>query len=119
PSRPQTPPHVPSPAHIAFTAFDVEPARLNSNVRGHFTIYNDGETIAEGCYIYFGQKRAEEGGISESSFAVPPKQSSTVSTNLYSTGNDPRTTSIHVIARAYCKNGIVSDTTERVVSVQQ
>lgn len=119
PPRPQPPDHVPTPAHITFTAFDAEPARLNSNVRGRFSVYNDGETIAEGCNIYFGQKKAEEGGISESSFAVPPKQSITVSTNLYSTGNNPQTLSIHVIARVYCKNGVVSDTTERVIPVQQ
>jgi hypothetical protein len=119
PAKPQPSLRAPTPAHIVFTAFQADPARLNSNIIGRFTVYNDGETIAEGCNIYHGRKTAEEGGIGESSFALPPKQSTTISTSLVWTGTDPNTHSIRVIARVYCKNGVVSDTTERVIPVQQ
>lgn len=117
--KPQPPAHIPTSAHIVITAFDAAPTRLNSNIIGRFTVYNDGETTAENCNIYYGKKRAEEGGIGQSSFGVPPKQSSTVSTPLYWTGTDPNIHSIHVIARVYCKNGVVSDPTEQVIAVQQ
>jgi hypothetical protein len=119
--KPQAPlpAHVSIPAHIVITAFDVDPqpAHLNSTFSGRFTVYNDGESTAEDCLIYYGQKKPDEGGVSESSFGVPPKGSNTISTKLFWTGNDPKLPSIHVIAHARCKNGAVSDTTERVVEV--
>jgi hypothetical protein len=117
PLNPQKPPtptrvHVPSPAHIVITAFDVDPdpVPLNSELTGRFTVYNDG------CNIFYGDKNPDE-GVSESSFGVPPKQSYTLSTKLYRIGNNSDHPSIHVIAHAWCKNGVISDTTERVVSI--
>ena len=126
PLNPRNPPapaphQISSPAHVTITAFDVdpEPAHLNSTFNGRFTVYNDGESIAEGCNIYYGQKRPDEGGVSESSFGVPSKQSTTISTKLFWTGTNPSLPSIHVIAFARCKGGVVSDTTERVVAIER
>jgi hypothetical protein len=118
PAKRQPPPHIPTPTHLVITAFDADPAHLNGRMIGRFTIYNDGETTAEQCHIYFGEKRAEEGGISESAFGVPPRQSTSISTGLYWTGNNPNLHGIRVIARAYCKGGIASDTSDRIVSVE-
>jgi hypothetical protein len=117
PRRPPPSPRTPAQAHITITAFDADPAHLNGQMMGRFTVYNDSETLAEGCHIYFGKDRYDGGGINESAFGVPAKQSTTISTGLYWTGTDPNTHSIHVVARAMCKNGVASDTSDRVIPI--
>jgi hypothetical protein len=117
----------PAPAHVTITDFEFHVTwtpqignRVGSyNTSGNFTVYNDGEVSAEGCQIYIGHDKALTSyDTLTTSFAVPPKQSSSVATHL-EVWLKSNTQMLHLVAQAWCKNGVKSDTVERDVLLQE
>jgi hypothetical protein len=103
---------------VVMTEFEVDPARQNTSGNGRFTIYNDGDTPLEQCYVDYWiiqrDGRTTSQGISQS-FGIPPKQTTVLSVGLYNWGGLDR--SLHLGAQARCAGAVASTPVDRVVAI--
>src|SRR5580765_3753 len=122
PKRPEVR-HYPSPAHVTITDFEfhITWSPQNYSTSAKYKVYNDGEVSAEGCQILVGHENPLKSyGSWTAPFAVPPKQSSQVSSHindLFSLSHSGQV--VRVVAQVWCKNNVQSDTVESSLLFQE